>query len=63
MMLMVASVISFPIKAPVVAQVLPVDDVGFYLEQATTQGTNQGAVILNGESPAIKQDVAIGTQT
>jgi len=47
----------------VVAQVLPVDDVGFYLDQAAAQGANQGAVIFNGESPAIKQDMAIGAQT
>ena len=46
-----------------VAQVLSVDGVGFYLDQAATQGANQGAVILNGESPAIKQDMAIGAQT
>ena len=43
-----------------VAQVFPVDDVGFYLDQAAIQGTDQGAVIFNGESPAIKQDMAIG---
>jgi hypothetical protein len=46
-----------------VAQVLPVDGVGFYLDQAAVQGTNQGAIILDGEGPAIKQDMAIGTQT
>ena len=62
-MAMAPLVISLPIKTPVVAQVLPVDGVGFYLDQAATQGTNQGAVILNSESPAIKQDMAIGTQT
>ena len=43
-----------------VAQVLSVNYMGFYFDQATTQGTNQCAVILNGESPAIKQDMAIG---
>jgi hypothetical protein len=46
-----------------VTQMLSVNYMGFYLDQATIQGTNQGAVILNGESPAIKQDMAIGTQT
>ena len=46
-----------------VAQVFSVDGVGFYFDQATVQGADQSAVILNGECPAIKQDVAIGAQT
>ena len=44
-----------------IVEVLAVDRVRLNLVERTAQGANEGAVILDGEGPAIEKDMTIGT--
>lgn len=54
--------VGFSVKATVVGQVVSADGVGFDFVETAIEGAQQGAVIFDGECPAVEQDVTVGAQ-
>ena len=49
-----ALVIGFLIQTPMIAQVFPVNGMILPLKKDATEGTDEGAIVLDSEGPAIE---------